>query len=59
MLRDEPTGVDVFTNASLDYEQIRSYEITVAARDNGDPVMSRYTETSNIIICSTYTYNMQ
>lgn len=36
-----PVGVQIVTDTSLNYEVIRSYEITVTASDGGDPVLSR------------------
>lgn len=40
-LDSQASGVNVVTNASLDFEMVRSYDITVTASDNGDPALSR------------------
>ena len=42
--------VDVLTNTTLDYEEIISYTITIAASDNGVPVLSRYIHTC-VCVC--------
>lgn len=38
----DPVSGEIVTNTTLDYENVRSYRITVVASDNGEPQRSRY-----------------
>lgn len=38
----DPMSGEILTNATLDYESVRSYRLTVEASDAGEPQRSRY-----------------